>query len=135
MTGPDGALDWADGPDAGWLLDSAAGPVVRPYALTRAPDDPSRACFDLLAFVTTVQGAAERRRVRLLPEHRAILSMARDPASVAELAADLDLAVGVVRFLLADLVGGGLVTIQDPPADDQPDSHLLKAVINGLRAL
>ena len=56
--------------------------------------------------------------------------------AVADLAADLDLAVGVVRVLLGDLLGRGLVTVHQPPAAAHlPDDNILKAVVSGLRAL
>jgi hypothetical protein len=55
---------------------------------------------------------------------------------VVELASKLDLSVGVVRVLLGDLRSAGLISLYEPPAASQPhDVDVLKAVVNGLRAL
>jgi hypothetical protein len=122
-------------PDEAVHLDSDAGPVVRPYAVTRGSQQASHDRFDLLTFITanpTVNLASGR----LLPEHRAILARSGEPISVAELASHLNLPLGVVRLLLGDLLDGGLISARDSTAGaSQPDGHLLKAVINGLRAL
>ena len=55
-----------------------------------------------------------RIRSELDPEHLAVLRLCRLPASVADLAADLDLPLGVVRILLADLRERSLVSIHHP---------------------
>jgi hypothetical protein len=112
-------------------LDADAGPVVRPYAVTgrRSKATP----IDLVAFVQAV--ADTSTGMFLLPEHRAILDRARTPVTVAELAGHLDLALGVVRALLDDLSQQRLITIKEPDGAGRPDERVLKAVINGLRAL
>ena len=58
------------------------------------------------------------------------------PTSVADIAADLDLPLGVVRILLADLREQGLITIHHPiPPARLPDARILKEVVDGLRRL
>jgi hypothetical protein len=55
---------------------------------------------------------------------------------VAELAADADLPVGVVRVLLGDLLEAGFVKVRRPvPPAQLPDERILREVIEGLRAL
>ncbi|SCF09077.1 DUF742 domain-containing protein [Micromonospora mirobrigensis] len=121
------------GPHHEWL-DAAAGPVVRPYTLTGGRVR-SAVGFDLVALVVADPDAAPTGRP-LLPEHRRLVTACRRPVPVAELAAELDLAVGVVRVLLGDLVSRGLVAVHEPPAAAHlPDNDILKAVVNGLRAL
>jgi transcription antitermination factor NusA-like protein len=73
----------------------------------------------------------------LSPEHIDIVEMSRDsPQSVAELAAELDLPVGVVRVLIGDLLHAALVRVSRPvPPAELPDERILREVINGLRAL
>ncbi|GIF51579.1 uncharacterized protein DUF742 [Asanoa ferruginea] len=119
------------GPD--WL-DVDAGPVVRPYTVTGGRVRPERG-FDLVAFVV----AAPLDRVDLAPlqpEHRLIIEVAQRPVAVAELAARVDLALGVVRILLSDLLSAGLVVSYEPqPAAALPNHDILQAVVNGLRAL
>ena len=116
-------------------LDRDAGPVVRPYAMTQGRVAPSDGEFDLVAFV--VAASPEPAPMPgLQPEHRAIVAAAWEPISVVELAAGLDLSIGVVRVLLGDLRSAGLISMYEPPAASQPhDVDVLKAVVNGLRAL
>jgi hypothetical protein len=120
-------------------LDADAGPVVRPYAVTgsrvggRAGGWAKSAPIDLVAFVQVV--ADTSTGMFLLPEHHAILDRATTPVTVAELAGHLDLAVGVVRALLDDLLQQRLISINEPDGAGRPDERVLKAVINGLRAL
>lgn len=119
--------------------DADAGPLVRPYAVTggRTKPGPSGVRFDLIALVV-VDGAADPDAETMLgPEHRALLALCQDETqSVAELAADADLPVGVVRVLLGDLLEGGHVSVCRPvPPAQLPDEHILREVIDGLRAL
>jgi hypothetical protein len=124
-------------------LDDDAGPVVRPYAViggrTRHTGQ-----FDVLAFVATTDRAATSDRPadrdgdsrNLQPEHRRILERARDPVSVAELGAHLDLALGVLRVLLSDLLAEDLIVVHEPlDGATRPAENVLEAVIDGLRAL
>jgi hypothetical protein len=118
--------------DHDWL-DSDAGPVVRPYTVTGGRARPAGQ-FDLLAFVQSV--ADSSTGLFLSPEHLAILGRCREPVTVAELASHLDLALGVVRVLLGDLLQQRLITINEPDnGANRPDERVLKAVINGLRSL
>src|SRR4051812_4870732 len=116
--------------DHDWL-DADAGPVVRPYAVTGGRSKSTS--LHLLAFVPAV--ADTSTGMFLLPEHVAILDRAKSPVTVAELAGHLDLALGVVRVLLDDLLQQRLITIKEPDGAGRPDERVLKAVINGLRAL
>jgi hypothetical protein len=120
--------------DLHWL-DHDAGPVVRPYAMTQGRVAPSGSDFDLVAFVVAVvpDGLSVPG---LQPEHHAIVAAAWEPISVVELASTLDLSIGVVRVLLGDLRSAGLISLYEPPAAAKPhDIDVLKAVVNGLRAL
>lgn len=119
--------------------DADAGPLVRPYAVTggRTEPGPNGVRFDLIALVVA-DGVPEGDAETLLgPEHRALLALCRDETqSVAELAADADLPVGVVRVLLGDLLEGGHVSVRRPvPPARLPDERILREVIDGLRAL
>jgi hypothetical protein len=116
-------------------LDHDAGPVVRPYAMTQGRVAPAGDEIDLVAFVVATVTHAEPA-VRLQPEHHAIVEAAWEPISVVELASALDLSIGVIRVLLGDLRSVGLISMYEPPAASQPhDVDVLKAVVNGLRAL
>ncbi|MEU8297907.1 DUF742 domain-containing protein [Micromonospora sp. NPDC048909] len=122
------------GPQHEWL-DDAAGPVVRPYTLTGGRVRSAADGFDLVAFVLAGSPPAAADP-QLPPEHRRLVELAHRPVPVAELAAELDLAVGVVRVLLGDLLARGLVAVHEPPtAAHLPHDDILKAVVSGLRAL
>lgn len=126
--------DEAPSANDAWL-DRDAGPVVRPYTMTGGRVRPTAGGFDLVAFVRAIQQAVPEDAPRLQPEHRSILALAQEPISVAEIAARLDLALGVVRVLLGDLLTEGLIVMHEPSAAQFPDDDILKAVVNGLRAL
>ncbi len=123
-----------DEADHSWL-DQEAGPVVRPYTLTGGRARPITGGLGLLTYVETLF-APEADLVNLQPEHRAILSLTRTALSVAEIAARMDLPVGVVRVLVGDLLQASLVsTFESDATTHPPDEGILQAVIDGLRAL
>jgi len=116
-------------------LDDEAGPIVRPYALTRGRTRPVGETLDLIALVTAVRGI-EIDRASLDPEHLALLALCRLPAGVADLAADLDLPLGVIQIFLADLRARGLIAVHHPtPPAQLPDPQILREVADGLRRL
>jgi hypothetical protein len=121
-------------PEERWL-DSEAGPIVRPYALIGGRTRHSGEKFDLVATVRVTRKAIPDPAA-LSPEQLWSLSLARRPTTVADLASGLDLPLGVVRILLADLRDLGLIDIRSPAAG-QPhrDRRILREVLNGLRAL
>jgi len=115
-------------------FDTDAGPVVRPYTMTRGRVRPETGAFDLVAFVVANPSSGSVRHLQ--PEHRAILARAKEPISVAELAAHLDLALGVVRVLLGDLLAADLIAMHEPSTSPRfPHDDVLKAVVHGLRSL
>ncbi|MEU3193808.1 DUF742 domain-containing protein [Streptomyces sp. NPDC006992] len=131
-------------------FDDAAGPVVRPYAMTRGRtrSGGTDTQLDLIALVIVDDGggaepdavsAAEDALLSdhsFVPEHHDIVALCRSPLSVAEVAAELDLPVGVVRVLIGDLLEAALVRVTRPvPPAELPDESILREVINGLRAL
>ncbi|GAA1124474.1 DUF742 domain-containing protein [Kitasatospora arboriphila] len=123
---PDEPVQW---------YDDAAGPMVRPYAMTKGRTRPAGAEFDLIALV--VGDVPEGVEVPVGPEQAVILDLCRGNAlSVAEIAADVDLPLGVVRVLLGDLLDAEYIRVSRPvPPALLPDEHILQEVINGLRAL
>jgi Protein of unknown function (DUF742) len=116
-------------------LDEEAGPVVRPYAMTRGRTRPTRGEFDLISIVVATKPAASVE-YGLPPEHTAILSLCQTPLSVAEVAARVDLPVGIVRVFLGDLLDKELIAVREPrAANELPIDQVYEAVIDGLRAL
>jgi hypothetical protein len=113
------------------------GPVVRPYALTGGRTEPADGeVLDLIAIVVALDKAPGRAGSTLTPEHRRILRLCRQPATVADIASDIALPLGVVRVLLADLIHQGQVKVlPNQPTGEQPRAELLREVLHGLRAL
>ncbi|MET9222002.1 DUF742 domain-containing protein [Streptomyces sp. NPDC088197] len=128
--------------DSDRWYDDAAGPVVRPYAMTRGrTSNAAETKIDLIALVITETEAGDDGGAQddhtLSPEHLDIVERCQVQAvSVAELAADLDLPVGVVRVLVGDLLEASHVQLHQPvPPAELVDENILREVINGLRAL
>ncbi|MFI9326903.1 DUF742 domain-containing protein [Kitasatospora sp. NPDC052868] len=118
--------------------DDEAGPLVRPYAMTRGRTRPAGREFDLIALVVAdVPDGPDAPDLPVGPEQGRILGRCRAGAlSVAELAADLDLPLGVVRVLLGDLLAAGYIRVSRPvPPALLPDERILQEVVHGLRAL
>ena len=122
-------------PDDSWL-DEEAGPVVRPYAVIRGRTRPSgEKNLDLLAMITSTRRTPSDPWA-LDPEHFSILGLCRVPISVADLASDLNLPLGVVRILLSDLRDRELVTVRPPMTSARRhDPRILREVADGLRRL
>ena len=119
--------------DERWL-DAEAGPVVRPYALTGGRTRHTGESFDLVATVTATRAVPDL--ARLAPEHVSVLQLARERMTVADIASEVDLPLGVVRIIVADLRELGLVAIGTPVLmAERIDKHTLREVLNGLRAL
>jgi hypothetical protein len=120
--------------DERWL-DSEAGPVVRPYALIGGRTRHAGKKFDLVATVRATHKEVSDPAA-LSPEQMWALDLSRRATTVADLASELNLPLGVVRILLADLRDAGYVVIRAPETGpSHRDSHILREVLNGLRAL
>ena len=119
--------------DREWF-DADAGPVVRPYALIGGLARPSGERLDLIDMVRAVRRGAQEPP-DLSPEQAELLQRCQMPTPVAELAADLDLAVGVIRILVGDLRVRGLVTIHHAQPAAFSDLKILQEVVDGLRRL
>ena len=119
-------------------VDQKAGPVDRPYALTGGRTKPDGG--PLLDLITVIVASSLAPRpgdsLGLSPEHRRILGLCRGPATVADVASTTALPLGVVRVLIADLIGQGRITVlAERPVGEEPSTALLKEVLHGLRAL
>ena len=121
--------------DQQWM-DAQAGPVVRPYALTQGRTRHSGAAFDLVATVMAISTGMGVPNT-LSPEHITVLQLVQSPTAVVDIASDVDLPLGVVRILLADLREMGLVNISAPVSAKprQVDKNTLREVLYGLRSL
>ncbi|GGM43546.1 hypothetical protein GCM10012275_13150 [Longimycelium tulufanense] len=111
------------------------GSLVRPYTRTRGRTRPD---YDLAieALISTSERGLDREATAL-PEHRSICGLCVETRSVAEIAAHLRLPLGVVRVLIGDMAGLGLVQIHEGGfvTGDRPSLAFLERVLSGLRRL
>ncbi|MCM0678329.1 DUF742 domain-containing protein [Micromonospora phytophila] len=122
--------------------DEPTGALVRPYAVTRGRTRP-RLDIALEALVeTTVRGraAAANGIGGQGREHQYIAALCDGRVqSLAEIAARMQLPLGVARVLIADMATDGLVAVHEPTilddSDDAVGTELLERVLSGLRRL
>jgi len=108
-------------------------PLIRPYILTGGRTRP-RHDLDVHALVHTTEHG--RTTTRSLPhEHDAIRLICRSARSVAEVAALLNVPLGVARILIDDMEEQDLISVTIPPQEDEHSVELLTRVLEGLRAL
>jgi hypothetical protein len=86
------------------------GTLVRPYLVTGGRTRPVQ---DGLRVETLVYAMPAALHAPLKFERRRIVELCQTPRSVAEIAVALALPLGVARVLVADLITGDLVTVQE----------------------
>ena len=112
------------------------GRLVRPYAVTRGRTEPTRDIAIEALLQTSALGSNEGQHGDR--DRRRIVRMCEDrPQSLAELSAYLGLPLGVVRILVADMVGAGLLVLHDAgePGDISERIDVLERVLVGLHRL
>jgi hypothetical protein len=119
-----------DGVDGDAAVDSAP---LRPFLLTAGRVAGPDAIAIETQVVTTDQGRTVGADLGF--ESRDIVALCGDPLSVAEIAAQLSLHLGVVRVLVGDLSEVGHLSVYLPNADAPTDVDTLLRVIRGLRAI
>lgn len=116
------------------------GRIVRPYTMTGGRSGVGLPNIALEALVA-VTPAGMRMRGRFRWEAAEIIAQSRKEIAIVELAANLEVPVGVIRVLAADLRDQGAITITDPRSEATVDSgdteyaELLHKVLDGIRAL
>jgi len=115
--------------DEAWF-DEAAGPLVRPYAVTRGRTRTLQPEIELITLVVAAQRHIDPGR--LDPEYTSILQLCQRPTSVAEISARLDLPLGAVKVLIGDLIERRLLLFRSALT---PDNEVLQAVLDGIRRL
>ncbi|MQY29454.1 DUF742 domain-containing protein [Nocardia aurantia] len=116
-------------------FDDEAGPLVRPYAVTRGRTLGSGRELDMLTLVVTRSSTVPLRRPE--PEYPEILRLCHIPQSVAEVSAVLRLPLAVTKILVGDLINDGHLNFRAPAgADTGPlDLSMLRSVLDGIRKL
>lgn len=114
--------------------DEAAGPLVRPYAVTRGRTRGRSHQLDLITLVLTVE--PDGNVSSMAPECARILQICRRPTSIAEISARLSLPLAVVKILVSDLLEAQhVITRSTEWRPEAPDRQILQAVIDGLRGI
>jgi hypothetical protein len=122
-------------PENSWL-DWEAGPVVRPYAVTKGRTTPAPGSYvGLLDVVTACNDLRLPPEARINREHRRILNHCQQPITVVDVASDTGLPVGVVRVLLGDLIQQGALRVVATSQGPVTSERLLKDVLNALQSL
>jgi hypothetical protein len=110
------------------------GPFLRPYAMTEGRTEPSGPDLAIEDLIGPTSAADPPSWLSL--EHRTIALACRETLSVAELAARVDLPLGVTRVLVGDLASQGMVTVHRAPSHaGPPNVALLEQVLDGLQRL
>jgi len=114
--------------------DDEAGPLVRPYTVTRGRTKSTRPDLNLITLVVT----AVHGHAGMDPEYVDILRLCHYPLSIAEISAKLGLPLTVVKILVGDLIEQGYLNFSAPNSPlntETPDMNILQAVLDGIRRL
>jgi hypothetical protein len=110
----------------------------RPYTVTGGRTRSAHDDLELETMVQTVSGSDEQL-AGLGREQRSVAALCLQVASVAEIAARLDLLLGVTRVIVGDLAVQGVVVLHRPQATvadaDLPPVELLERVLQGLKKI
>jgi Protein of unknown function (DUF742) len=121
--------------------DEPTGALVRPYAVTRGRTRPKLEIALEALVETTVRGRSTGPGRGGGGEHQYIAAMCDGGRvqSLAEIAARMQLPLGVARVIVADMASDGLVAVYEPTSlEDETDAvgtELLERVLSGLRRL
>jgi hypothetical protein len=121
--------------------DEPTGALVRPYAVTRGRTRPKLEIALEALVETTVRGRGTGTGRGGGTEHQYIAAMCDGGRvqSLAEIAARMQLPLGVARVIVADMASDGLVAVYEPTSlEDETDAvgtELLERVLSGLRRL
>ena len=120
--------------------DEPTGALVRPYAVTRGRTRPRLEIAIEALIETTVRGRSSGGRSSSQGQEQQYIATLCDGRlqSLAEIAARMQLPLGVARVLIADMAADGLVAVYEPTSFEDNDSvgtELLERVLSGLRRL
>jgi len=117
-------------------FDDAAGPLIRPYAVTRGRTTSNWRDLDMITLVVAARWDTSLERMG--HEYVGVVRLCGRPVSIAEISAGLALPLAVTKILVGDLIEAGYLIFRAPPspaATQTPDLKLLQAVLDGVRKL
>jgi hypothetical protein len=123
-----GAVDADDGDDAG----SATGRLIRPYAMTGGRTLAETEISLEAQIQATTRASQHLGAYRW--EAAKVVELVQSPMALIEIAARLQIPIGVARVLVADLVNDGAVMLHIPEKS-QSFASLLERVLDGVRNL
>jgi Protein of unknown function (DUF742) len=113
--------------------DDDAGPLVRPYAVTGGRTHAGRFELDLITLVVAIDPDMHAPLVE--PEYAEVLRVCNYPSSVAEVAAKLDVPLGVAKVLISDLIERNYIIFRSSWQPTTPDLDMMQKVLDGIRNL
>ncbi|MDR7302424.1 DUF742 domain-containing protein [Haloactinomyces albus] len=128
----------ADAPWSGYPSeseeDNTPAASIRPYAWTGGRTK-SNVELELETLVSTSEHYQPGMPLR--HEHQSVAELCQHPRSAAEVGALLGVPFGVVKVLLADMAGQGLIHVHQTVTDSGSAPHLMlmERVLSGLRRL
>jgi hypothetical protein len=116
-------------------FDEEAGPLIRPFALTRGRTSTDRYKLDMMTLLVAIRPYSDAMAPSR--EYAEIVRMCQShPMSVAEISAQLNMLLAVVKVLISDLIEAGyLIFASSPSLAETPDLTILQAVLDGVRRL
>ena len=112
----------------------AAGPGLRPYLLTGGRVGSDQRSMEIETQVEMTERGIDEMLLASF-ERREILQLCQRPIAVAEIAAQLNLHLGVVRVLVGDLVAEGRLATRRPEDGLERSVPIIERVIRGLHAI
>jgi hypothetical protein len=125
------------GGDAEWGVERPAS-VVRPFLLTAgriAGGDSLVPPIPIETQVVATDVGLAALDAFVFDQHRDIITVCREPQSLAEIAAKLRMHLNVIRVLADDLRADGQLALYAPQVHSNRDVTVLRRVIDGLRAI
>jgi len=123
--------------DTGWGPEPPAS-FVRPFLLTAgriAGGDSLVPPIPIETQVVATDVGLAALDAFVFEQHRDIITVCREPQSLAEIAAKLRMHLNVIRVLADDLRADGQLALYAPQAHSNRDVTVLRRVIDGLRAI
>ena len=110
------------------------GRMVRPYAITggRTGERGPELALETQVFATA-KGLENRHRYRW--EAGRAIEAAETTTALVEIAAHLDVPLGVARVVVSDLIGEGALAVNEPEPSASSYTQLLEKVLDGIRNL
>jgi hypothetical protein len=105
-------------------------PVIRPFMLTGGRTTPMQEGLRIETLLHATQAAMS---ASLRFESQRIIELCQAPQSIADLAVAIRVPLGVIRVIVADLIGEGYLRIDEPITEFSP--ALIERIRDRVRAL